>query len=469
VSGEFDTGVPPARSDGNVTESRSVAIAVISVVVFLVYVNAPVVLINEFGLPMAAAAAVILPLVLLVAHRVINLGEALRFPWFIIAALVMLACHTVSALMSDRPQVGMIRVFEWLLEGVFVALLIVNCLRTREEVFAAARAIVAAGAFMGIVVILQQWLGPLEYDMAGFGQLGAQFTDDSGEVQARLTGPIGEQNYFAQIMAVLIPVAAGLAFTSRGPQRWLYWIATLLICGAVVMTYSRGTLVSLALAIPFALLFGFLRLRHLAVIALCGALAVAASPYLAKRVTSIGDVAMKSVGLRAGGFRNADWASRGRATEMHAAGLMFLDHPLFGTGPGLAPEYMPEYAALAGGFVRAANRRTHSLYLQLAAETGLVGLFAFLGMIAMVLLPVNAVRRGLQHGDRQLWGLVCGLELAVLVLLFTSVFLHASYIRYFWLLLALAVAAASFPGLAKMTNFQIPKPQKLTGRIGTPA
>lgn len=466
---ELDTGVPPVRGDGNVTEGRPAVIAVISVVVFLVYVNAPTVLIRQHGLPTLVGALVLLPLVVIVAHRIVNRGEALRFPAFILAALIMLACHAASALLSDRPYVGLGVVFEWLLEGVLVALLFVNCLRTREEVLAAVRAIVAAGAVMGLVVIIQEWLGLIENDLWGFGQLGAQFTDDSGQVQARFTGPIGEQNYFAQIMAVLIPVAASLAFIARGAQRWLYWIATLLICGGVVLSYSRGSLVALVLAIPFALLFGFLRLRHLAVIALCGVLAMTASPYFAKRVTSIGDVAMQSLGLRAGGFRNADGASRGRATEMHAAGLMFLDHPLFGTGPGLAPVYMPEYAALAGGFVRATNRRTHSLYLQLAAETGVVGLFAFLGMIAMVLLPLNRARRCAQHSDRQLWGLVCGLELAVLVLLFTSVFLHAGYIRYFWLLLALAVAAASLAGLATMTNYQIPESRKLAGRLETPA
>ena len=232
-------------------------------------------------------------------------------------------------------------------------------------------------------------------------------------------------------MAVLIPVAAGLAFTSRGPQRRLYWIATLLICVGMALTYSRGTMVGLVLVVPFALLFGFLRPRHFGVIALCGALLITASPYLAKRVTSIGQVAMQSLGMSPGGLRGSDGASRGRVTEMQAAGLLFLDNPLVGAGPGMAPVYYPEYAVLVGGKVRGVDRRTHSLYLQLAAETGLVGLIAFLGMIAMVLLPLNRARRRLQHSDRQLWGLVCGLELAVLVLLATSLFLHAGYIRYF--------------------------------------
>jgi O-antigen ligase len=441
--------------------------AFISIIIFLMYVNAPVVLVREIGLPSLLAAAVPMLLVVVVAYRVFKRGETLRFPGFILATLLVLTWQTVSALMSIRPNVGLENVFEWLLEGAFFALLLVNVVRTREEVFAATRAIVAAGAVMGFLVILQKLLGPCEFDMGGFLEVGSRCVDASENVQHRLSGPIGEENFFGQIMAVLIPVAAGLAFTARGSQRWLYWIAALLICGGMAMTYSRGTMVAIVLVVPFALLFGFLRLRQFAVIALCCVLVVSASPYLAKRVTSIGEAAMQSLGLSAGGFRNTDGALRGRATEMQAAALMFLDNPVFGVGPGMAPKYYPEYAVLVGGKVRGDNRRTHSLYLQLAAETGIIGLIAFLGMIAVLLWPLDRARRRLQESDRQFWGLVCGMELAIIVLLATSLFLHASYIRYFWMLLALAFA--SIPGRVTMTNFQYQAARNVADRIGTPA
>lgn len=467
MSGESNTGILTTLRLGSVTKDGYVITAFIGAIIFLVYMNAPTVVVRQLGLPSILAAAVPMLLAAVVAYRVVIRGEPLRFPAFIIAAVLVLGCHTMSALVSTRPHVGLSHVLEWLLEGVLLALLLANSLRTREEVFAAVRAITAAGALMGFVVILQQLLGPSEYSMAGFGQLGAQHTDSSGQLQTRLAGPIGEVNFFAQIMAALIPIAAARAVTSHGRQRWLYWIATLLICGGMAMTYSRGTFVAVVLVVPFALLFGLLRLRHLAVAALCGVLLVSASPYLAKRVTSIGEVAMQSLGLSAGGFRNSDGASRGRVTEMQAAGLLFLDYPLIGVGPGMARVYYPEYAVLVGGKVRGDHRRTHNLYLQLAAETGVVGLVAFLGMLAMVLLPLDRARRRLQHSDRQFWGVVCGMELVVLVLLSTSLFLHAGYIRYFWLLLALAVAAASLPGRATMTNINL-TPRNVAGRIGTP-
>ena len=434
-------------------------IPLISVTLFLMYMNVPAVLVAEHGVPRSLALVVPLLLALPVAYRVLSQGEPLRIPGMIIAALLMLACHTLSAMLSGRPHIGIGAVFSWLMEGVLLAFLLVNALRSRREVVVAARSIVAAGAMMGLVVVFQQILGPTEHGMAGFGQIDTQ---DLDRVQHRLAGPIGEKNRFAQVLAVLVPMAAGLAITASARQRWLYGAAILLICAGVGLSFSRGAIVALVLVIPFALVFGLLRLRHIVVTGIFGVMLImampffSAMPYLADRVASIGDVAKQSLGLQPGGFRNADGASRGRVTEMKAAGLIFLDHPLLGAGPGMAPEYYPDYAALVGGKVRAEKRRSHSLYLQLAAETGVIGLVAFSLVIWMVLHPIDRARRLTRYDDRELWGLVCGLELGVLVFLSTSIFLHAAYIRYAWLLLALAVAAAALPQRQKQRRYSTP-------------
>ncbi len=125
-------------------------IRLISITIFLIYMNVPAVLVTEHGVPRPLALLVPLLLVVPVAYRVLLRGEALRFPGMIIAALLMLACHALSALVSERPHIGLESVLAWLLEGVLLAFLLVNALRSRSEVFAAARAIVAAGALMGI-------------------------------------------------------------------------------------------------------------------------------------------------------------------------------------------------------------------------------------------------------------------------------------------------------------------------------
>ncbi len=415
-------------------------------ILFLLYMNAPAVAVRIHGAPFFFAALVPLALAIPVAHRVLVRGEPVRFPNILLAAVVMLLLHSLSALTSLRPGEAMDTLQTWLLEGVVLALLISNALRTRDDVRWAMIAIVAAGAVMGGLAMLQQLSGGEEQNFFGFAQLDATISDTSGHLQRRLAGPIGETNRFAQIMAVLIPISAGLAATAKGWERGLFWIATVLIAGGMALAFSRGAIVALALAVPFALGFRMLRLRHLAVAFALSICVLAVMPHYAERVLSIGQVAMQSIGVGPVGLRNADGASRGRLTEMKAAGMLFMEHPILGAGPGLAPHYYAHYAGLVGGKVRADQRRSHNLFLQLAAETGFIGLSAFLVVIAMTFHRLEQARRRLEQSDRPMWGIVCGLELALLISLTTSLFLHAAYIRYFWILLGLSAAATAHHG-----------------------
>jgi O-antigen ligase len=415
-------------------------------VLFLLYLNAPAVAVRIHGAPFLLGAMVPLALAIPVAYRVIIRGEAIRFPNILIAATAMLLIHTVSAMISDRPYETMETLQTWLVEGLLLALLVVNAVRTRAEVKAAAFALVAAGAVMGAVAIAQQFLGAADHSFYGFGQIDATISDASGELKSRLSGPIGETNRFAQIMAVLIPIAALCAATTSGLKRALWWAAAALICGGMIFAFSRGAIVALALTLPFALLFRAVRVRHLVVTVIVAISVLAVMPHYAERIASIGQVAMQSIGVGPVGLRNADGASRGRMTEMKAAGMLFLDHPILGAGPGLAPYYYQHYAGLVGGKVRADTRRTHNLFLQLAAETGVVGLGAFVLVVAMTFVGLDRARKRLETTDRQLWGVVCGLELALIISLTTSLFLHAAYIRYFWILLGLSAAATAHQG-----------------------
>lgn len=417
-------------------------IVLTATILFLVYLNAPAVAVRMHGAPFLLGAAIPLALAIPVAHRVFVRGEEIRLPGLIVAAAFMLVVHAVSALLSVQPHASIGELQTWLLEGLLLALLVANAVRTRAELTTAIDAIVAAGALMGAVCVLQQLLGPEDHGFFGLGQLDAAISDESGRVQRRLAGPIGETNRFAQIMAVLIPVAAGGAVAYRGLRSAAHLVAMVLIAAGVALSYSRGAIVGLALAVPFALAFRLLAVRQLVLAVVAAIGLVVAIPQLGERVASIGEVALQSVGLRGGGLRNSDGAARGRVTEMKSAALVFVEHPILGAGPGLAPYYYDVNAGLIGGKVRQGERRSHNLFLQLAAETGIVGLGAFLLVIALAFQGLDRARRRLEAQDRVLWSIACGLEIALVVSLATSLFLHAAYIRYFWVLLGLAASAS---------------------------
>ncbi len=421
----------------------------------LIYLNVPAVAVREFGVPFAVGALIPMLLVVPVLHRVLIKGEPLRFPLFLVLALMLLVLHAFSALGSIRPHESLAIVIDWALEGVLLAALLVNVLRSKNDVIAAVKALVLAGFVMGTVVIIQQLAGATDNNFMGFGQLDSAMVSDSGQLQTRLAGPIGETNRFAQIMAVLIPLAAALAFTSTGAMRWFYWLATLVISGGMALAFSRGAVVALALAAPFALAFRFIAFRHVVLGVFGAVVLLALLPHYAERVVSIGQVAVQSLGLSPGGLRNADGAARGRMTEMMAAGLVFVDHPMLGAGPGMAQVHYPKYAAKVGGKVRPGTRRSHNLFLQLAAETGVLGLAAFFAVLGVVVVGLERARRRHFQRDMEMWAIICGLELALIISLTTSLFLHAAYIRYFWLLLGLCVAASavtSIPVLVRLLS-----------------
>ena len=95
---------------------------------------------------------------------------------------------------------------------------------------------------------------------------------------------------------------------------------------------------------------------------------------------------------------------------------------------------------------------THSLYLQIAAEHGLLGLLAFGGMITAAFVELQRARRRLKRSRPELSLLVTGLMMSLVVYLTTGLFLHAAYVRYFWLFLGIAGAASCVLGARSSAN-----------------
>jgi O-antigen ligase len=122
---------------------------------------------------------------------------------------------------------------------------------------------------------------------------------------------------------------------------------------------------------------------------------------------------------------------------------VIVDHPVLGVGPDMFNLYYEEYADIVGLLVKEGQtREAHNLYLGLGAELGIVGLAVFLWIgyktVAMVL---EARRRSIRRRpDLEL--LTTPFALSLLTYYVTGLFLHLSFARFYWLILALAGAAA---------------------------
>jgi O-antigen ligase len=131
---------------------------------------------------------------------------------------------------------------------------------------------------------------------------------------------------------------------------------------------------------------------------------------------------------------------------MLAALAAYTDHPVMGVGPGQYLTYYSQYyQALPEISIRelAEPRRAHSLYLELGAEQGTIGLIVFMAIPLLLLRDLRMVRLGLQDARPELARLAGAFSLVLLAYLGTGVFLHLAFERYYWFMIGLTAAATS--------------------------
>lgn len=260
----------------------------------------------------------------------------------------------------------------------------------------------------------------------------------SGVLGVRLIGPLSDPNFYGLILVAVLPLAV---YRLLDETRLLYRLAAagaaLTILFAIVNTYSRGALVALFLSAVFLLWERRVRPASLLFIGLAGLLLWVIMPASStQRLRNFTNVL-------SGTSNVLDESSlRGRASEFISGLMMFADHPILGVGLGNYPGQYQTYASELGLEYRAKPREAHSLYVEVLAETGLLGLTAFSLLFGGLLLRLNRLRRSLlQQQDAQAAVWITSFLLCVITYLLCSIFLHGDYIRYLWLLVSLAAAA----------------------------
>jgi O-antigen ligase len=254
----------------------------------------------------------------------------------------------------------------------------------------------------------------------------------------RVGGPINAPNLWAQ---VLVAVSTLLVFRIFYEKHLVTKLAGILMLGinlyVILNTFSRGAY--LVLAIDALLILFLFRKRFNPMIFLAGAaILVLAIPFVPQtyrdRFTSLFVVTSEN-----GIYQ--DTSLRGRSSEMLTGLAMFAEHPILGVGVGNYPTSYQRYAQLIGIEFRAEARDPHSLYVQLLAETGVLGTVAFLGIIFFLFDALNKACRAIEGSphlaDWLPW--ISAYRFAILSYLLTSIFLHSAYIRYLWILIAMAL------------------------------
>jgi O-antigen ligase len=430
-----------------------VAVAVITrperallVFAFGFYLNLPVVAAHDVHIPSGLASG--FALLLLSPFMIYLVGE--RRPLVITAALPLMIGYLVVLVLSAALPGGgrastVAPVLTFLSEGLLLYLLVTNAIRTPGQLRAVIWTVVLAGALMGLISLWQELTHSYHQSLGGLAQVDSTgFNVGNGltgkDLRPRLAGPIGEKNRYAQVLLVLLPLAVSRmrAEPSRRLRLLAGACAALILCG-VVLSFSRGAAVAALIVVLAAAALRLISLRQLLVtVAVVASVVGLVAPDYVTRLQSLGN-ADAALSQQSSGV---DQAIQGRATENVAALHVFRDHPMLGVGPG---QFFSRYSAQYGNALDLRfleqNRRAHNLYLEIAADTGMLGLGAFLAIVLVTLVSLRRLSVRCRARSPGLATLGDSLLLALIAYLASGVFLQLAYQRYFWFLVALANAA----------------------------
>lgn len=437
--------------------------AITPIVVIIVFTNAASIAVNFHNVPYIIGFTFPLMLVIPLAHYLIVRRQKLFSSRIFILIFLFLAVQLIGAIFSSRPDIVLDSVITTAMEGLVLFILLFNSIRNIRVLKLSIWALLISGAFLGFLSLYQQVTGTFDNSYAGFAQVsnaafGTGVETLQGEVlQPRLAGPLGDQNYYAQFMLMVIPLGLFRFWSERSNLlRILAGIATAFVSLGVALTFSRGAAVGFILMLGIIIALRYIKLYQILIIALGLILVLKAVPQYGTRLSSLDILSGIFSSNSSTAIQSADPATKSRITEMSAAALVFTDYPLLGVGAGMYKHYYLEYAEKVGLRVKQGPRAAHDLYVEIAAETGIFGILIFLGILFISLFDLARLRTMTLQSRPDLANLATGFILAIITFMTTGVFLSLAYERYFWLLIALAAASVNV-GFMELKSMSISK------------
>jgi probable O-glycosylation ligase (exosortase A-associated) len=255
----------------------------------------------------------------------------------------------------------------------------------------------------------------------------------NGYLGIQRNGYGGLDNNGAGLMLSMGVPLCWFVFQGTGKQwRWLFVLLIPVLVHAVLMTYSRGAMVSLILMCPMLLLLSRRRLQLFLFLLVMGVLLipVMAGPEIRARFLTLES-------------HEVDESANSRRNAWKAALQMASENPIFGVGIRNSPLLSHMYGADFDG------RVIHSNYFQIAADNGFVGLAFFLLMLACAWRGAGRARRAVRGRDdaeaRRVNAIASGVQCSLCVFAVGSAFLS---MEVFELIYLLVFIGAQLPVLA---------------------
>jgi probable O-glycosylation ligase (exosortase A-associated) len=298
----------------------------------------------------------------------------------------------------------------------------------------AARLITTARQVLALFIMIGLSLGYIAYEINAY-----YFFQGYMGIYQRGYGGL-DNNGAGLMLAMGMPVCWFAFESTRRWWRWFYLALIPTIVHSVMLTYSRGAMLSLIVVCPF--IWWRSRQKFWLTMVLAAFVLVVvpilAGPQIRARFMTIEK-------------HELDDSANSRKQSWAAAWKMALDYPIFGVGVRNAPLFSHQYGADYEG------RVIHSQYLQLAADNGLVGLTLFLAMLVCALMALRRCRRfvaGQNDPESQrIAAIAGGVECSLIVYCTGAIFLSLDTFELFYLLILLSFQLAVVTGANDQTSW----------------
>ena len=306
--------------------------------------------------PTVAAAAVVFGVITWFLRSRIDSRYKMRSLPFDVPVAIFFLIGAASVFLSSARNFELIYNY-FSLVGVYALtyLIVGQTIRTPAQIKLVAQALGASA----ILVVL--W-GFFQF-IFGIDVVDVKWTDPEAfpELKKRIFSTLENPNVLAGYLDVMICLALGfLTKAERRSQKIILIIAIILLAACLAMTYSRGAFI--AIAVVFAI-YGFLKdWRILILFAIIIGIISYTDTTFTNRILSAFSMNDSSEGVRVG-----IWVS---------TSAMISDHPFAGIGWGAYQYVYPQY----NYYVADPNiviYHAHNIYLNYAAEVGIVGALAF--------------------------------------------------------------------------------------------
>lgn len=342
---------------------------------------------------------------------------------------VYLFAVVASILVASDRDLAIERIID-LAKDIAIIYCILFCLRRPKEWKAAILIVIMVTTALSLLGIIQLTSG--NYSQTFF-DLARIDTDN------RVAGPINEPNMWGQVLVAVIPFVIFGILRESSREKLLYLGALVILLIELLNTFSRGGYLAF-LVVLFLIVFFFTRFNPLAIFSIVAVIILALPLLPAQYVERFQTITALSSNNQGAVYEEASF--RGRTSEVLTGFTMFADHPLLGVGAANYPVNYQKYAQIIGLEVRTEQREAHSLYVEILSETGLIGFLSFMGIVFFLFLMLSRMKTELQRTKYfDEWSShISAMQVSLIGYLVAAIFLHGAYIRFLWMIIALALS-----------------------------